>query len=107
MTTYRRIEQYGPVIAIRFRFEKAAGRLPMHTHEADQQHITIVTRGSAHLFGDGWSKTATIGETVEFHGEENTHEIVALEDDTEILNICKYTAPTSADQKSEWERILT
>lgn len=62
--------------------------LPLHTHVAETNHITVVIRGAITAFGLDWEENATSGNILSFTAGV-PHRIVATEDDTLILNILK------------------
>lgn len=72
-----------------YTFEKVGDTLPMHTHTDRDVHVTIVARGrvriSGPVIGDGiFSAGAVVDNDAPL-----THEIVALEDDSRVVNIIK------------------
>ena len=71
-----------------FDFEKAGDMLPSHTHTEDNIHITIVCRGSIKAYSTGWETTSNAGSILDFKVGE-PHEIIALENNTRIINIVK------------------
>jgi len=69
-------------------FEKQGDELPIHTHTEDDVHISIVAKGSFHMFGQGWEKNIETGAVLDwnpgvFHGFKS------LEDDSRLINIIK------------------
>lgn len=69
-------------------FEKAGDVLAKHVHSEKDIHITIVARGSVKTFSHDWTQGAFAGQIIDFRVGE-PHEIVALEDNTRIVNILK------------------
>jgi quercetin dioxygenase-like cupin family protein len=60
-----------------------------HSHSRNDVHITIVCRGKLKAYGDNWTKEAIAGQVLDFN-EDQPHELMALEDNTRIINIAKY-----------------
>ena len=69
-------------------FEVAGDILPKHTHDDTNVHITIVCRGKIKAYSHDWEKEAIAGQILDFRPNE-PHEIIALEDNTRIVNIIK------------------
>lgn len=78
----------GKLIGMVYTFEKAGDTLPMHTHAEGNAHITIVARGRVKAHGNEWSAEYGTGSVVDFPSNQS-HEFVALEDDSRIVNIVK------------------
>jgi quercetin dioxygenase-like cupin family protein len=71
-----------------YTFEKAGDKLPMHTHTNGTAHITIVARGKIKAHGNEWEAEYSAGAVIDFPTEQS-HEFIALEDDSRIVNITK------------------
>lgn len=71
-----------------YTFEKAGDVLPMHTHVEGGAHITIVARGSVRAHGNNWSAEYSAGSVIDFPSDQS-HEFIALEDNSRIVNIIK------------------
>lgn len=71
-------------------FEKKNDCLPMHDHTEETYHVTIVTSGSVLLHGPNFKQILKENEFYDYKENEQTHEIIALEDNTKIINISKY-----------------
>jgi len=69
-------------------FEKAGDILPKHNHDETNVHITIVARGKLKAYSHDWEKEGSAGQIMDFRPHE-PHEIMALEDNTRIVNIQK------------------
>jgi quercetin dioxygenase-like cupin family protein len=69
-------------------FEFAKDILPKHIHTENDVHITIVCKGKIKAYSHDWEIEATPGQIVDFRIGE-PHEIMALENDTRIVNIIK------------------
>lgn len=69
-------------------FEAAGDILPKHVHTEENVHITIVARGKIKAYSHDWEREATAGQILDFRAGE-PHEIIALEDNTRIVNIVK------------------
>jgi quercetin dioxygenase-like cupin family protein len=66
--------------------------LPMHSHDEDTVHITIIARGSFKVHGDGWEMTAKAGDVIDWKVGQ-AHELIALEPNSRFVNIRKGVAP--------------
>jgi quercetin dioxygenase-like cupin family protein len=71
-----------------YTFEKIGDTLPMHTHTGGGAHITIVARGRIKAHGNEWEAEYSAGAVVDFPANQS-HEFVALEDNSRIVNIIK------------------
>jgi len=71
-----------------YTFEKAGDMLPMHTHDENTAHITIVARGRIKAHGNNWSADYGAGSVIDFPANQS-HEFIALEDNSRIVNIIK------------------
>jgi quercetin dioxygenase-like cupin family protein len=70
-------------------FSKKGDVLPMHTHYESDVHITVVARGRVKIYGPHIATTEHAAGAVIDNAAPITHEIVALEDDSRIVNIVK------------------
>ena len=73
-----------------YTFEKIGDMLPMHTHANGNAHITIVARGKIKANGNEWEAEYSAGAVIDFPTDQS-HEFIALEDDSRIVNIIKYS----------------
>jgi quercetin dioxygenase-like cupin family protein len=71
-----------------YTFEKAGDVLPMHTHTEGDAHITIVARGKIKAHGNEWEAEYSAGAVIDFPSNQS-HEFIALEDNSRIVNIIK------------------
>jgi quercetin dioxygenase-like cupin family protein len=71
-----------------YTFEKAGDVLPMHTHTEDDAHITIVARGKIKAHGNEWQAEYSAGAVIDFPSNQS-HEFIALEDNSRVVNIQK------------------
>jgi quercetin dioxygenase-like cupin family protein len=69
-------------------FEVTGDILPMHNHDENTAHATIVARGSVKASGKGWEKQFKAGAVIDFPPNQE-HQFIALEDNTRIVNIRK------------------
>jgi len=88
--------QLGDIIGTIYDYEFAGDVLPKHNHTEDNVHITIVARGSIKASSHDWEQIAEAGKILDFRADE-PHEIVALEDNTRIINIVKKFGGVSND----------
>jgi len=79
-------------------FEKSGDILPNHVHDESNVHITIVCSGKLKAYADNWEKEAVAGQILDFQVGE-PHELMALEDNTRIINILKKAGGTPNDYK--------
>jgi quercetin dioxygenase-like cupin family protein len=70
-------------------FEFKGDELKAHSHKESATHISNCSRGSVLVITDEWSKTLVSGDIIEFFADQN-HSIVALEDNSRVMNIPKY-----------------
>jgi quercetin dioxygenase-like cupin family protein len=82
------LPKLGDIKGTIYDFEVAGDILPKHAHTEDNVHITIVARGSVKAYSHDWEKQAVAGQILDFRANE-PHEIMALEDNTRIINIVK------------------
>lgn len=78
----------GDLVGAIYDFEKAGDILPKHNHTENDVHITIVARGKLKAYSHDWEQEATAGQIIDFRPGE-PHELMALEDNTRIINIVK------------------
>lgn len=76
----------GNLRGIVYDFDAAGDGIPMHVHDEETCHITIVTIGSVLVSGDGWKQTHKSGAVIPFTPGQR-HEIEALEPGTRIVNV--------------------
>ena len=88
MLLANRLENVGDLRGSIYDFEKAGDILPKHSHTEDSIHITIVARGRIKAYSHDWEQEGTAGQIFNFRPEE-PHELMALEDNTRIVNIQK------------------
>lgn len=90
----------GDLVGTVFDFEVAGDVLPKHTHDETNVHITVVCKGKIKAYSHDWEVEATPGQVVDFRAGE-PHEIMALEDNTRIINIVKKYGGNSNDYQKE------
>lgn len=71
-----------------YSFEEAGDKLPMHTHEEENTHITFILDGSFQVKGNTWEMTAKPGQFIDWQAGQ-AHELIALEPNSRFLNIIK------------------
>lgn len=81
-------KDYGDLRGVIYDFEKAGDILPKHNHTEADAHITIVTKGRIKAYSHDWSEEYESGRFIDFPPNQ-PHEIMALEDNTRIVNIVK------------------
>ena len=62
--------------------------LPMHSHEEDTIHITIVARGSFVIRSGDWEIISKAGDVIDWQVGQS-HELIALEPNSRFVNIRK------------------
>jgi quercetin dioxygenase-like cupin family protein len=70
------------------RFEKAGDKLPSHTHEPKDIHVTFVTKGSFQCRGPDYDIRLEAGQFVDWDPGVY-HEFEALEDDSRLAQVDK------------------
>jgi quercetin dioxygenase-like cupin family protein len=101
MLLVKPLENLGDIKGSIYDFEFVGDVLPKHNHTEDNVHITIVARGKLKAYSHDWEKVATAGQVIDFRPNE-PHELVALEDNTRIINIIKkYGGEVNDYQKVE------
>jgi len=88
MLSSKQLKNVGDLRGSIYDFEKAGDILPKHVHTEENIHITIVARGSIKAYSHDWEKEGSAGQILNFKPNE-PHEIMALEDNTRIVNIQK------------------
>jgi quercetin dioxygenase-like cupin family protein len=78
----------GKLSGVVYTFENVGDALPMHTHTGDNAHITIVARGKIKAHGNEWEAEYSAGAVIDFPTNQS-HEFIALEDNSRIVNIIK------------------
>lgn len=84
----------GALRGVLYVFENAGDVLPLHDHEPEAAHITVITRGEFTVTGPGasgepgWSKVRGPGPILSFDAGQ-PHEFAANVPDSRILNIVK------------------
>jgi quercetin dioxygenase-like cupin family protein len=76
----------GDLNGVIYDMEKAGDLVPKHVHSDIDNHITIVARGRLKAHSHDWSMEADAGQILVFRPGE-PHELIALEDNTRIINI--------------------
>jgi quercetin dioxygenase-like cupin family protein len=84
----KQLENLGDIKGTIYDFEKFGDILPKHNHDESNVHITIVCIGKIKAYSHDWELEATSGQILDFRPNE-PHEIMALEDNTRIINIVK------------------
>lgn len=92
--------RFGDLNGSIYDFEVAGDVLPKHNHDESNVHITIVARGKLKAYSHDWEKEAVAGQILDFRPGE-PHELMALEDNTRIINIVKKYGGVSNDAVQE------
>lgn len=100
--------EFGTVCGLRYLFDKRGEGLEFHSHPVSQEHNVIILKGTLRVRGMGDDGVASVPITVDAPAIidilPDVHELVALEDGTEILNIYKYGRPPEYDNLPESEK---
>lgn len=88
MSLLTKIITAGKLTGVIYTFEKVGDVLPMHTHQNGDAHITVVARGKFRVHGNEWEAEYSAGAVIDFPTDQS-HEFVALEDNSRIVNIVK------------------
>lgn len=79
-------------------YEMQAGdSIPMHTHVADTAHNIIVLRGAVQVHGEIPDVVLRAGDVLDFDSSKK-HQIDAISDNTEILNLFINGEPENYDR---------
>lgn len=84
-------KNFGKLQGTIYDFPEVNDILPMHTHNEETSHITIVSKGSFRAHGLAFDITIKAGDVVDFEPNQ-PHEFVALEPNSRIVNIVKGVA---------------
>lgn len=80
--------KFGHLDATIYDFEVIGDKLPMHTHNDADNHITIVNRGTLVARGTDWEVILKVGQIADWIAGQ-AHEFEALQPDSRIVNIIK------------------
>ena len=69
-------------------FEACGDVLERHYHAKGEGHITVVSSGSVKIVGEKWEEEVSVGRVIDLP-DGQWHEIIALENNTKIVNINK------------------
>jgi quercetin dioxygenase-like cupin family protein len=107
MLSIKYLDNLGDIKGAIYDFEKANDVLAKHNHTKDDVHITIVARGKIKAYSHDWETEADAGQIIDFKPNE-PHEIMALEDNTRIINIIKkYNGVVNDGQKAPLPKVAT
>jgi quercetin dioxygenase-like cupin family protein len=84
-------KNFGKLQGIIYDFPEVNDILPMHNHDENTVHITIVSKGSFRAHGKNFDITIKAGDIVDFEPNDS-HEFIALEPNSRIVNIIKGVA---------------
>jgi quercetin dioxygenase-like cupin family protein len=79
---------FGKLTGTVYDFPVSGDVLPMHQHGETDVHITVVARGSFKTHGNGWEREVRAGDVIDWQPYDS-HEFIALEDNSRIVNIIK------------------
>ena len=78
----------GKLTGVIYDFEEAGDELPLHVHDDETIHISILARGRLKAFGSGWEREVETGSVLDWQVGQ-WHGFVALEPNTRLVNIHK------------------
>lgn len=78
----------GALAGVIYDFESVGDELPMHIHTKENNHISVVARGSIRAFGNGWERVCKAGDVIDWRPND-PHGFAALEANTRVVNIVK------------------
>lgn len=84
---------FGDLVVEFFDMEEVGSGLNKHVHGEDYCHISVVARGSIKVFSHDWEKIVKQGQVVDFKIGQ-PHGMVALEENTRVINIRKFNETT-------------
>jgi len=96
MLLVKPLQNLGDLRGAIYDFESKGDFLAKHVHTENDVHITIVARGKIKAYSHDWEKEAVAGQILDFRPGE-PHEIMALEDNTRIVNIVKKAGGVNND----------
>jgi len=76
----------GSLVGTIYDFPFVGDVLPMHSHDENNVHISIIARGSFRAHGNGWDRTLNCGDVVDWKAND-PHEFISLEPDSRMVNI--------------------
>lgn len=85
-----RIRNFGELLVEFFDMPEVGDGLNKHVHGKDYAHISIVTKGRIKAFSHDWEKIIEQGQLVDFKVGQ-PHGMVALEPNTQVINVRKHT----------------
>ena len=85
----------GNIFGYVYIFDKRGDGIGMHDHTEEQKHTAIVLKGSISIYGPEkrWEIILRQGEYTELLAEHHPHEVIALEDGSEMLSLLLQGAP--------------
>lgn len=80
----------GKLTGVIYDFSEVGDELPLHVHDKDDIHISIVARGRIKAFGpdNTWETEASAGAVLDWE-IGHWHGFIALEPNTRLVNIHK------------------
>lgn len=83
-----RLLSIGKLTGIIYDFPEIGDELPLHVHDDNDIHISIVARGRVKAFGHGWETEVSTGAVLDWEVGQY-HGFIALEPNTRLVNIIK------------------
>lgn len=78
----------GRLLGVIYDFEEIGDELPLHVHDSESIHISILARGRLKVFGHGWEQEVDTGAVLDWQVGQ-WHGFIALEPNTRLVNIHK------------------
>jgi len=96
MLSSESVRGWGDLAGVIYDFEKSGDILPKHTHAKVDSHITIIVRGKVKIYSHDWEILGFPGNIIDIK-ENVPHEIMALEDNSKIVNLLKIVPPKQGE----------
>jgi quercetin dioxygenase-like cupin family protein len=105
MTVYFEHYSSGKIFGIIYDFSEVGDGIGMHTHSEELLHNVVVLKGRIRLYGENDDGVKL--EAGDIHDFDSTkmHEIVALEEDTKILNTFLNGIPVGYAELPDYEKV--
>lgn len=87
MSLHRTLFQSGRLRGTIYDFDEVTDILPLHMHDAETNHLSIVARGSFIARGVDWERLLELGVVVDWEALD-AHEFQAREPYSRLINIC-------------------
>lgn len=103
---HQRWYEFGTVFGMRYLFDKIGEGLALHKHSSQHEHNVLVLKGTIFVRGKDMSGLVVKAPAI-IDILPDEHELVAMEDSTELLNLYKYGKPPEYDNLPEAEKSVS